>query len=165
MKLCHDERVAGSPPSLDDTAQLAIETGSRLMRVVRRAVRASSPTTISISGLKTLGFLLDSPGACLSDVADHLFVGVPTASKLVDDLAERGYLARAADSNDRRKLTLTLTADGKEFITTAARPAQERIAEMLARLPEKDRARVREGLVVLRAMLESADAADGGSCA
>ena len=87
---------------------------------------------------------------------------MPTASKLVDDLAERGYLTRGADSGDRRKLTLTLTPEGELFVATAARPAQQRIAELLARLPEGDRMRVREGLRLLRDMLEPVDR---GGCA
>lgn len=155
MKTFRDESVAGA--GLEDLAQLAIETGSRLLRVVKRAIRSSPPATTSLSGLRTLGYLLDSPGACLSEVADHLMVGVPTASKLVDDLAERGYLTRGADSTDRRKLTLALTPAGAEFVATAARPAQERLVELLARLPENERARVREGLSLLRDILVPVD--------
>lgn len=162
MKIFHDASVGGPGSPLEETAQLAIETGSRLMRVVRRAVRTSPPSSTSLSGLKTLAYLGDTPGACLSDVADHLLVGVPTASKLVDDLAERGYLARGADSSDRRKLTLTLTPEGERFVATAARPAQEEIAALLAKLTESDRRRVRDGLRVLRDMLGPADR---GGCA
>src|SRR4051812_23753558 len=157
MKTFHDESVARGPGPPDDTAQLAIEPGARLMRVVRRAIRSSPPATTSLNGLRTLGYLLDTPGACLSEVADHLLVGVPTASKLVDDLAERGYLTRGSDSTDRRRLTLTLTKEGERFVSTAARPAQERLAELLSRLPADDHTRVRQGLNLLRDVLEPAD--------
>ena len=157
MKTFHDESVTGGTGALDDTAQLAIETGARLMRVVRRAIRSTPPATISLNGLRTLGYLLDTPGACLSEVAEHLLVGVPTASKLVDDLAGRGYLTRGAHVTDRRRITLTLTAEGEHFVSTAARPAQEKLAELLARLPANDHTRVREGLALLRDMLAPAD--------
>ena len=158
MKTFHDESVAArDDAALDDLAQLAIETGSRLLRVIKRAIRSSPPSAISLNGLRTMGYLLDSPGACLSDVAEHLMVGVPTASKLVDDLAERGFLSRAAASTDRRKLTLSLTGEGERFVRTAARPAQDRLAEMLVRLPAGDRERVRAGLALLRDLLEPVD--------
>lgn len=155
MKLFHAEsEPVSSGRDLDATAQLAIETGARLVRLVRRALRSDPPASISLSGLRTLAYLADSPGVCLSDVAEHLFVGNPTASKLVDDLVERGLLARAADTSDRRRLALTVTTEGRRVVATAARPAQEQIAELLTRLSAPDRKRVYAGLALLRDLLE-----------
>ena len=155
MKLFHVE----SDPAggVDATARLAIETGARLMRVVKRAVRSSAPTTLSLSGLRTLAYLADAPGGCLGDVAEHLLVGNPTASKLVDDLVERGLLERAADTSDRRRLALTVTTEGRRLVTTAARPAQDQIAERLARLKVPERRRIHAALEQLHDLLESVE--------
>ena len=161
MKLFHDERDGrplADPAEADAIARLAIETGVRLIRIVKRAVRTSPTTaTVSLSGLRTLAYLADSPGGCLSDVAEHLLVGNPTASKVVDDLVERGLLERVADSSDRRKLALTATKAGKHLVTTAAQPAQEQIAERLSRLTPGERESVRAGLQLLHEQLEGAD--------
>jgi len=162
MKLFHDERDApragADPVEADAIAQLAIETGVRLIRIVKRAVGTSSTSAaLSLSGLRTLAYLADSPGGCLSDVAEHLLVGNPTASKLVDDLVERGLLERVADTSDRRKLALTVTREGKRLVTTAKRPAQELVAERLSRLTPEQRRSVRAGLELLHAQLEGAE--------
>lgn len=139
------------------TAQLALETGVRLMRLVRRVVRGTQPTAVSFEGLRTLAFVADNPGICLSDLAEHLWVGMPTASKKVDDLVERGLLQRGADASDRRRLTLSLTRDGERLIATAKRPAHAQVAALLGRLSPAERARVREGLTLLRGLLEPAE--------
>ena len=139
------------------TAELALETGVRLVRLLRRVVRDTSTTDVSFEGLRTLAFLADNPGVCLSDLAEYLWVGMPTASKKVDDLVERGVLTRASDASDRRRLALTVTPKGEHLIATAKRPAQEEVVTLLSRLEPADRERVRAGLELLRGVLVPAE--------
>ena len=61
-------------------------------------------------------------GAPLSQIIQGLGVSKQAAGQLVDTLVIRGYLDRAADPADRRRLTLTLTERG------LARPAAIRSA-------------------------------------
>ena len=159
MKQFHDETdKAGLPPEDEAhvTARLAIETGARVMRLARRALRRSPTEILSLSQLRTLAYVRDSPGACVGDVADQLFVGAPTASKVVDELVERGLVRREVDTVDRRRVLLGATDAGRELLSTVARPAQDELAELVAALPERDRASVREGLAVLRDLLARA---------
>lgn len=51
-------------------------------------------------------------GAPLSEIINALGVSKQAAGQLVDTLVTRGYLARAADPDDRRRLTITLTERG-----------------------------------------------------
>lgn len=146
----------------DRTASLCVETGIRLVRIARRAVREAPDATLTPPKIRTLAFLDESPAACLSDVAEHLIVGPPTASKLVDDLVERGLLRRSADSADRRKLVLRITPAGRRALSTAARPAQERFRQILERLTAEDLARVHVGLATLLPVLLSAGGQTGG---
>ena len=139
-------------------AQLVVETSVHLTRFVRRAVRSSPPPTLSISGVRALSCVAANPDISVSDVAQHLLVGVPTASKLVDELVARKFLTRAPDKRDRRRLVLRATARGRRVLATAARPAQRQTAALLAELEPAKRARVKEGLTILRDLLTRADA-------
>jgi DNA-binding MarR family transcriptional regulator len=159
MKQFHDARDgAGLPPKDEahDTARLAIETGARVMRLARRALRRRPSEMLSLSQLRALAYLRDSPGACLGEVADQLLVGAPTASKVVDELVERGLVRREVDPADRRRVLLGTTDAGRELLATVARPAQDELAALVAALPERERRRVREGLGVLRDLLARA---------
>ena len=51
-------------------------------------------------------------GAPLGEIINALGVSKQAAGQLVDTLVTRGYLARAADPDDRRRLTITLTDRG-----------------------------------------------------
>ena len=51
-------------------------------------------------------------GASLSEIIHGLGVSKQAAGQLVDTLVIRGYVTRAADPADRRRLTLTLTERG-----------------------------------------------------
>lgn len=148
-------------PEPERTAQLCVESGIRIMRLIRRAIREAPPTTLTLPGLRALAFLDENPEACLSDLADHLIVGPPTASKLVDDLVERALLKRSARLSDRRRLALAITPAGRRMLKTAARPARDRMGRLLARLPARDLARVRKGLEALLPALIATGAESG----
>ena len=51
-------------------------------------------------------------GAPLGRIIQELGVSKQAAGQLVDTLVTRGYLDRAPDPDDRRRLTITLTAGG-----------------------------------------------------
>lgn len=159
MKRFHHATDAGADNrELDALAQLVVETSVHLTRFVRRAVRSSPPPALSISGVRALSCVAANPDISVSDVAQHLLVGVPTASKLVDELVARRFLTRAPDKRDRRRLVLRVTPKGRRALATAARPAQRQTAALLAQLEPAKRARVKEGLTILRDLLTRADA-------
>lgn len=166
MKQFHEENDGadgGRDPELTATAQLVVDTGVRLGRFVRRAVRSSPPSTLTISGIRALSYMTDNPGVCVSDLADYLLVGVPTASKLVDELVARELATRSTDERDRRRQVLRSTPQGERALSTAARPAQRKVAELLAELPPDERGLVRDGMGVLRELLlpDGTEASDG----
>ena len=55
---------------------------------------------------------IDRTGAPLSQIITELGVSKQAAGQLVDTLVARGYLDRAPDPDDRRRLTITLTERG-----------------------------------------------------
>ncbi len=53
------------------------------------------------------------------DLGDASFKDRPTVSRIVDNLVKKGLLNRTSHSDDRRKVNITLTAEGRELITNA----------------------------------------------
>ena len=87
----------------------------------------------------------------LGALVRDLGVSKQAAGQLVDTLVLRGYLERAVDPQDRRKLTLSLTPRG-QAAAAAQRAARERIdAELLARMGDK---RMKATRATLAALIE-----------
>jgi len=73
-------------------------------------------------------------GAPLSEIIRDLRVSKQAAGQLVDTLVLRGYLERAVDAGDRRRMTISLTDRGRAA-AAASRAAIERLdAELCDRI-------------------------------
>jgi DNA-binding MarR family transcriptional regulator len=88
-------------------------------------------------------------GSSLSEVIEQLGVSKQAAGQLVDTLVVRGYLDRAPDPLDRRRLTVSLTERGR-LAARAGRAAVERVdAELAARVGAEHLAHTRATLAAL----------------
>lgn len=84
------------------------------------------------NGLYVIGGLaMGAGGVPLNQLVKELGVSKQSAGQLVDTLVLRGYLDRAVDAEDRRKVSITLTARGKAAAVAQA-AARERIDGELA---------------------------------
>ena len=77
------------------------------------------------NGIFVIGAISRS-GAPLAQIIDSLRVSKQSAGQLVDTLALRGYIERDTDPEDHRRLTVKLTARGREA-AAISRAAVERI--------------------------------------
>lgn len=102
---------------------------------MRRALDEAGYDDIPKNGLYVIGGLaLGLAEVPLGQLIRELRLSKQAAGQLVDTLVLRGYLERAVDPNDRRKLTVTLTECGRAAAETQ-RAAREKIdAELLARV-------------------------------
>ena len=89
------------------------------MRAIRREMRAAASPALTVPQLRALLFVNRNPEVNLSKVAEHLGVGVTGASGLVDRLVRHGLLARETDPNERRRIQLTVTPDGRARLDAA----------------------------------------------
>lgn len=96
------------------------------------------------NGLYVIGGLaLNREDIPLGQLIRELRISKQAAGQLVDTLVTRGYLERAIDKEDRRKLTVTLTERGREAAAIQA-AARERVdAELLAAVGPEDIERTR----------------------
>jgi DNA-binding MarR family transcriptional regulator len=98
-----------------------------------------------------------APGVTLGEVADHLALPRSSASVLVKDLARRGFVRRARDRSDERRLALLLTAEGARRVAADSVLDPERLDAALAALS----ARERDALVDALERVAAAGAAAG----
>jgi DNA-binding MarR family transcriptional regulator len=117
---------------------------------MRRALAEAGYDDIPANGLYVIGGLaLGADKAPLGRLVRELRISKQAAGQLVDTLVARGYLDRAVDPLDRRRLNVTLTERGRAA-ADAQGAARQRVDEALAdRIGEDDVLRLRRGLAVL----------------
>lgn len=70
----------------------------------------------------------------------------PSMTRLVDRLEERGLIARSRDAEDRRKVLVTLTAEGRQLIGAIPILEGSSIRAAVDRMTVADRERIAAAL-------------------
>jgi DNA-binding MarR family transcriptional regulator len=136
------------PDEADACARELLEVVPLASRWARSAVRRREPSW-SLPQLMAMGFIRLNPDASLSDLANHLGVGLPTASTLVSRLVSMDQVDRRDDPAERRRALLNLTAKGEAQLEAALADTQAELAERLRSLSARDLTRVCGSLAVL----------------
>jgi DNA-binding MarR family transcriptional regulator len=88
--------------------------------------QAVADLDLSLSQIRALHTLVREPeGASLGDVAEHTGLSLPTASRVVDSLVQRGLATRVESPSDRRVRNVAATGEAREL---AARLIELRLA-------------------------------------
>ena len=141
------------PDSYDDVPLSALlrAAGSTYARAVRRAQSHIGCDDLPATG----GYIISAmhwSGASLDAVIRWMGVTKQAVSQAVDTLVVRGYLERAHDPSDRRRINLVLTQRGRAA-GRAARSATERVDRVLqGRVGAQKVAHARAALVTLLEM-------------
>jgi len=120
------------------------------MHAIRAEMRSRRTPELSVPQFRMLTFLKRHEGASLSDVADHMGLTLPSMSKMMDGLVTRGLVTRGAHPDDRRRVTLGLSADGRRIWERARKVTQACMVGWLSELSEAERDRVVEAMQALR---------------
>ena len=104
---------------------------------IRREMRTQRHG-LSMPQFRALVLIDAEPAVCLSAVADHLALSLPTTSRIVTGLVNKGFLRRTESRADRRQLSLGITSRG-QTVLNAARAAAWRsmTAELSALKPSE----------------------------
>lgn len=87
-----------------------------LMQTLRVEMRAGRPPELTVPQFRALVFFQIHPGAALSEAAEHLGLGLPSASKVVESLVVRALLTRSPSTEDRRRVVIALTPEGAQVL-------------------------------------------------
>jgi len=137
---------------LDDVVMPALLRHARTTygTAMREALAEAGYDDIPRNGLYVIGGLaLGAGGVPLGQLVHELGVSKQSAGQLIDTLVLRGYLERTVDGEDRRKLTVTLTARGQAAAAAQAGAREKIDAALLARIGPEDVRRTRAALWAL----------------
>ena len=89
--------------------------------------------------LRTIEHADDCCGAGISnsDIQEELQVTKSAVSQMLDSLVEKGYVERKLDSNDRRRMCVTITPSGKEILKRFNVRANRLAEDVSARMGEQ----------------------------
>jgi MarR family multiple antibiotic resistance transcriptional regulator len=88
---------------------------------------------IVASQFEFLRHIRDHPGARVADLSATFAVGIGAASKGVDRLEQRGWVARQPNPADRRSSLLALTADGRKLTDAAERTFEDLLDRLIGK--------------------------------
>lgn len=148
MKLLEDE--SKGPATDDECATLLMDVVPLVMRSIRCHMRRGVSADMSVPQFRSLAFVNRQPGASLSDLAEHTGLTLPSASKLVDGLVERGLITRETPPGDRRRVTLTLTDPGRYTLEAARTSAVAHLSGMLGVLSGAELDTIAQAMQALR---------------
>jgi DNA-binding MarR family transcriptional regulator len=141
-----------------ECAQVLLETIPSLMRSLHGAMlrRGEDDDRQNMGQFRMLEVLHRGPRS-LGELAAFHHVTPSTMSRSVDVLVRKGWVARESDPLDRRQLVLTLTDEGRAARAEAKQHTLDVLSELLAQLDDDERARLVDGLRVLRKLVERPD--------
>ncbi len=116
--------------------KLTVGAARAVARLAKQVEVALGPLDLSLPQYRVLGLLADGSTAS-SVLARQLAVSPPSVTAVVDGLVARGLVERRADPEDRRRLTLLLTCDGKRLLAAADAAAEARLEEIAAFLDDE----------------------------
>jgi len=136
--------------SHNDLAREILDVVPIIMRVIRTEMRNQGSLDLSIPQFRTLLYISRNPGTPLLTLADHLGLSSPTVSKMVDGLVINRLISRELSSKDRRKITLSLTAQGQDILERARNESQARLTMVLSRLSPEENETVFRAIQLLK---------------
>jgi len=121
-----------------------------VMRSIRTEMRSHRSPDLTVPQFRTLAFTGINTGATLSDLADHLGLMPPAASKIVDGLVAAGLIERLANKTDRRRIWLALTPAGRVKLENTRLLARKRFAEICSVLTDDECRQISVSMMKLR---------------
>jgi DNA-binding MarR family transcriptional regulator len=134
----------------------AVEQFEQLYRRIWGALNRPDAPDLSQHERELLHHVPVDGAVSLSWLAGHLGLPKSTASLVVKSLGQRGFVARARDPRDERRLAIALTDAGRARLAEDTVLEPKALAAALAKLGPPVRAALLDGLAQL------ADAAEAG---
>ena len=126
-----------------------------IMRTIKGKWKKGLIKGVSNTQFRILMFIHKNPGTSLQEIARYLGLTPPTTSTTVDNLVSNQLVLRAASTEDRRKISLTLTEEGHKTLEALFELSRNDLAIRLAPLTTEQRAIVFQGLQLLAPLFSS----------
>ncbi len=144
-----------------ECAHAIIRIVPRLSRVLRKDLRRHSAGVFTEPQFRVMARLYREGGQSLSDLAQSQGVSLPTMSKLTQGMEARGLIFREQDSNDKRKIVLQLTEEGRHIYESLLAHTEKHIVEWIEGLDTETYRTIIAALQVLNSAFEKVEAQMG----
>ena len=125
-----------------------------VIRPLRQQMRSHRAAGLSVPQFRALCFVERYDGASLSAVAEHLDLSLPTVSRMINGLVERGYLQRKNSEDDRRHMSLSVRPRGQAVMHKARNATQAFLVEKLQDLTAEQHEAIVAAMQALRQVFE-----------
>lgn len=140
--------------------RLALDAIRRIVQALRESSRqAEKQVGLTGAQLFVLQALAQAPAVALNDLAAATHTHQSSVSTVVARLVERGLVQRDRAEADRRRLVLTLSAQGRRTIAGAPDLAQQRLVRSIEALGDRQRRDFADTLVAVARSTSSHDRA------
>lgn len=127
---------------MSEDPQLIHELRLALGRITRRMRNEKADRSITDSQFSALWNLAQLGECTMGTLSAKEAVTAPSMTRTVQHLEEAGYLHRHGSPDDGRKVLLSITDAGQEFLDSTVRQRDESFIAMLDELPASERAAV-----------------------
>lgn len=128
-----------------------IDLAFRLSRIMRqRMFKMRSHSQLNLMQLHTLGWIAESRGVTMKDLAEHLKVSSPSATVFVNRLVIMGLLERYEDPRNRKLVRLKISRKGQALCRQHMQKAQgalRNIFSIISPSDQRELARILDDLV------------------
>lgn len=132
--------------------QKTVEAFFAVSRVLKSNLNYKSPLMhLPLVQMQVLMFLCEQERATMKAVAEFLCITPPSATALVNSLAEQKYIRRSADPKDRRTIHLRLNEKGAKVLKAAMKEHTKRLAKLFNKLSKTEQAQF---LLLLNKMIK-----------
>src|SRR5215218_846291 len=139
-----------SANAVNESAELTLKLIPRLTRWAQtRVVNEEFGTELSLRQLSALQMIEDET-TTLGDVARRLMVTPAVVTGLIDRLEKRGYVRRINSTDDRRRVLLALTDEGRAAAESVSGQLQAEMATALSGFSASDLEQLDRSLSRLR---------------
>jgi DNA-binding MarR family transcriptional regulator len=134
----------------------------RILRSLRRITRAVDIYSRRLNlefGLTTpqmlcLDILSKSNDMILKDLAQTINLGESTVNGIIDRLEAKKYVIRVRSEKDRRKVYLKISSTGKDILTKAPLPLENKVSDSLLLLPVSEQITILNSLERITGLIE-----------
>ncbi len=140
-------RPNGGPADARRLLRLLNALGGTTFR--RLLWQTATQLDLSFAQWQVLGHVERHPGCHVGEVARMFGVTLPAVTHILDRLAQKGLVGRAADADDRRVCVLSLTAAGRALVRELEVLQLRALGRVLGALSPAERRSVLGGLTTL----------------
>lgn len=141
----------------EEAARQVLDTIPLVMRTIRAEFRDQRSNDLSVPQFRALAYINSNDGSSLSSLANHIGLTLPSMSKLVDGLVSRGLVARDEYLEDRRRICLRITLQGKSELETVHDQTEAFLSDKMSGLTPEDLAKITQSLQILKDLFVSID--------